>query len=122
MSEEHECTPPFWRTSDSRWTCPCGREWRWQSTMRTVPGVPAAVCTVTENTWVPVPPVPPPKLAAEDTHGPWEVKVYEMGPPGTPMRIERYHSGVIESVGQVEGYRAWTFLAHWTEDPRVQWD
>lgn len=119
MSEAHDCALPFWRTSDGRWDCPCGQEWRWESRVRTVPGVPAAACTL-RGSWERVPPVPAPKLVAERTHGEnWAVKVYDVGPPGTPMRVERYHAGVIEKVGQVEGYRAWTFLAHWMEDPDV---
>jgi hypothetical protein len=52
VAESHECSTPFWRTSDDRWACPtCGQDWRWHSKMRTVPGVPAEACTVRVNTW-----------------------------------------------------------------------
>ena len=50
--EAHVCDSPFWRTPDSRWVCPdCGEAWVWRSYIRTVPGVPASVCTVRENRW-----------------------------------------------------------------------
>lgn len=49
---EHVCDTPFWRTEDSRWECPdCGRGYVWTTSARTVPGVPASVCTVYENRW-----------------------------------------------------------------------
>lgn len=130
--DEHECDKPFWRTKDSRWACPtCSQEWRWHSTLRTVPGVPgvpAEVCTVRQNSWVRVPPVPPPTVLVDDTlvlldrgdpDMTWRLIIYDMG-RGAPARVERYRNDAIERVGRVEAYKAWTLAAHWTEDPDVQ--
>lgn len=48
----HECDTPFWRTPDSRWTCPtCRQEYEWKSYIGTIPGVPGSVCTVRVNKW-----------------------------------------------------------------------
>jgi hypothetical protein len=49
----HECDKPFWATKDETWVCPiCLQRWRWTITTGTVPGVPAAVCTVLHKEWV----------------------------------------------------------------------